>query len=137
MANYLRSHRGKPETVTRVVALETLGGGADRDLAAAAGIIAAAARVLSAGWSHGAHGTAVPESIGVAVRGNTATISASAPPARPAELRLQHPLFGDREHWYGPPGEPFLAPAADQASDAAMRRYAQKIDGWCRKAGYR
>jgi len=136
VANYLRSHRGKPETVTRVVSLETLGGGGDRDLRAAAGIIAARARELSGAWSHGEHGVAVPDAIGLSVSGNVAVITASAPPARPAELRLKHPLFGDREHWYGPPGEPFLGPAADEASDAAMRRYAKKIDGWARKAGY-
>lgn len=101
------------------------------DLAAAAGIIADRARENASAWSK-----QIPPNISVEVSGRTATISADVGPARPAELRLRHPLFGNREYWYGPPGEPFLAPAADQASDAAMRRYAQKIDGWARRAGF-
>lgn len=119
-----------PPTVSRVTTLGALGGGGD--LAAAAGIIADKARELASAWS-----AQTPGSISVDVAGNVATISADAPPARPAELRLRHPLFGDRGHWYGPPGEPFLAPAADAAADPAMARYAQKIDGWARRAGYR
>ena len=118
-----------PPTTSRVTTLGALGGGGD--LGAAAKIIADRAKELASSWS-----SQTPASIGVEVAGKTATISADAPPARPAELRLRHPLFGDREHWYGPPGEKFLAPAADEAADAAMARYAKKIDGWARKAGY-
>lgn len=54
-----------------------------------------------------------------------------------AEYRLSHPLFGDREHWYGPPGEPFLSPAAVSRIDAAMVKYARKLDAMAAKAGYR
>lgn len=115
-------------SVSRVTTSGTVGGG---DLAAAAGIIADRARELAGSWS-----AKIPPSISLSVAGKVATITADAPNARPAELRLRHPLFGDREHWYGPPGEPFLAPAADASADAAMRRYAKKIDGWARKAGY-
>jgi hypothetical protein len=121
--------------VTRVVALQSLslgGGGGDPDLRAAADIIADGARALSSTWSR-----QVPGSISVAVGGRLAVISADAGPARPAELRLNHPLFGNRSYWYGPPGEPFLGPAADAKSDAAMARYAEKIDRWAAKAGYR
>ncbi len=120
-------------TVTRVTALAALNtGGGDPDLRAAADIIAAGARTLAGTWSR-----TVPESIGTQISGNVAIISAGAPVARPAELRLQHPLFGDREHWYGPPGEKFLAPAADAKSDAAMARYAKKIDKLAMRAGFR
>lgn len=118
-----------PRTVSRVTTLGALGAGGD--LGAAAAIIAARARELAAAWSR-----QVPGSISVEVTGNVATISADAPPARPNELALKHPLFGDREHWYGPDDRPFLAPAADQQADAAMARYAQKIDRMARKAGF-
>ena len=114
--------------VSRVTTSGAVGGG---DLAAAAGIIADKARALAGSWSR-----KVPPSISVAVSGNVATITADAPDAYPAEMRARHPLFGNREWWYGPPGEKFLAPAADAAADPAMRRYAKKIDGWARKAGY-
>lgn len=115
-------------SVSRVTTSGAVGGG---DLGAAAAIVADKAREM-AGWSQ-----KIPPSISVSVSGRVATITADAPNARPAELRLRHPLFGDRDHWYGPPGAPFLAPAADAAAGAAMARYAQKIDGWARKAGYR
>ena len=128
-----RSRAPRPlRTVSRVTSLSALNtGGGDPDLRAAADVIASGAKAL-ASWSR-----KIPPSIGVAVAGNVATISADAPNARPAELRLSHPLFGDRHHWYGPPGEPFLAPAADARSDAAMARYAQKIDRLAHAAGYR
>jgi hypothetical protein len=122
----------EPRTVTRVTALAALNvGSGDPDLKAAADIIAGGAKVL-AGWSR-----QIPRSIGVHMAGNVAIISATAPPARPAELRLKHPLFGDRAHWYGPPGEPFLAPAADAKADPAMARYAKKIDKWAMRDGFR
>jgi hypothetical protein len=127
-----RRARPGPRTVSRVVALGTLTGSGDHDLQAAAEIIRDGAKALSGSWSK-----TVPESIGLRMEGKVAIISAGAPAARPAELRLRHPLFGDRSHWYGPPGEPFLAPAADARSDAAMARYAKKVDGWCKAAGYR
>jgi hypothetical protein len=117
------------QAVSRVTTLGAVGGGGD--LGAAAGIIADAARSLAASWSQ-----KIPPSISLEVAGKVATISADAPDARPAELRLRHPLFGNREYWYGPPGAPFLAPAADAKAGAAMARYAKKIDGWARKAGF-
>lgn len=115
-------------SVSRVTTSGAVGGG---DLGAAAAIIAGKARDLAGAWSQ-----KIPPSISVAVSGRVATITADAPNARPAELRLRHPLFGDREWWYGPPGDKFLAPAADASADAAMARYAKKIDGWARKAGF-
>ena len=118
-----------PPTVSRITTLGALGGGGD--LGAAAKIIADRAKELAGSWS-----ATVPGSISVEVAGNVATISADAPPARPNELALRHPLFGNRDHWYGPNDRPFLRPAADDASDAAMARYAKKIDGWARKAGF-
>jgi hypothetical protein len=108
----------------------SVGGG---DLAAAAEEIASGARLLAGTW---AKTGAVVASIRVDVAGNTALITADAGAAYPAETRARHPLFGDREHWYGPPGEPFMGPAADQRAGAAMARYADKIDALCRKAGF-
>lgn len=126
--------RASPRTVTRVVALESLSigsGGGDPYLREAAEVIAAGARAMSS-WSR-----QIPASITVSVGEKVAIIAAGAPPARPAELRLNHPLFGNRSHWYGPPGQPFLSPAADARSDAAMAKYATKIDMWAAKAGFR
>lgn len=113
---------------TRQTTVGAVGGG---DLAAAAAVIADTARTLAGTWSK-----QVPESITVEVSGQKATISADAPPAYPAETRARHPLFGDREHWYGPPGAPFLGPAADARAGAAMARYAKKIDRMCKAAGF-
>jgi len=113
---------------TRLTTLGAAGGG---DLAAAAKVIADGARELAGRWS-----ASIPPDIRVEVSGRTATISASTGAAYPAETRARHPLFGDRERWYGPPGEPFLGPAADRRAGAAMARYAQKIDKMCRKAGF-
>jgi hypothetical protein len=125
-----RKRKRAARTVSRVTTTGVISG-AGGDLGAAAKIIADKAKELAGTWSR-----SVPGSIAVEVDGNVATVSADAPPARPNELALRHPLFGDREHWYGPDDRPFLAPAADAASDKAMARYAQKIDGWARKAGY-
>jgi hypothetical protein len=115
-----------------VTTLSALSGGGDLRLREAADIIAAGARSLASSWSR-----TVPQSIRVSAGAHVAIISASAPVARPAELRLKHPLFGDREHWYPPPGEPFLSPAAIARSDAALVQYAKKIDDMARKAGFR
>lgn len=112
----------------RVSVTGALGGG---DLAAAAGIVADAARA-NASWSK-----KIAPSITLKVSGNVATIEAPVEPGYAAELRRRHPLFGNREYWYGPPGRPFLAPALEANMDAAMRRYAKKIDTMARKAGFR
>lgn len=118
---------------TRVVPLSALGtGGGDKYLREAADIIARAARGFAGTWSR-----KIPASITVSVDADTATITASAPNARPAELRLEHPLFGNREHWYGPPGEKFLSPAVDSRSDAAAIKYSEKFDAYARKLGYK
>lgn len=57
--------------------------------------------------------------------------------AYPAETRSRHPLFGDRKHWYGPPGSAFLRPALDARSGRAMAKYAKKIDVMCRERGWK
>jgi hypothetical protein len=131
MATHRKRPRPPPRTVSRITTLGALGGAGGGDLGAAAEIIAGTARELAASWS-----ATVPGSISVEVHGQVATISADAPPARPNELALRHPLFGNKDHWYGPNDRPFLAPAADAKADAAMARYAKKIDGWARKAGF-
>jgi len=126
-----RPRRPRDDHSVRVTTTGALGI-ASGDLGAAAAIIADGARALAAAWSR-----KIPPSISVSVSGQVAEITATAPDAYPAETRAKHPLFGNRDHWYGPPGEPFLAPAADARADAAMRRYADKIDRWARDAGFR
>jgi hypothetical protein len=127
-----RKRAARPKTPPKVAGTThtTAGAVGGGDLGAAAEEIAKGARALAA-WSR-----QIPPSISVEVSGNTATISTDAGPAYPAETRARHPLFGDREHWYGPPGEPFLGPAADARAGAAMARYAKKIDRMCRQAGF-
>lgn len=111
--------------------LTTLGAAGGGELAQAAEVIADWARRLAARWS-----VSIPPTLQVDVAGNTATIWSDAPPAYPAETRARHPLYGDRRHWYGPPGEPFLAPALEQRAGAAMAKYAKKIDRLLREAGF-
>lgn len=102
------------------------------DLAQAAEVVADEARRL-AGWSR-----QISEEINVDVAGDgkTATVWSEAGPAYPAETRARHPLFGNRKHWYGPPGHEFLGPAADAKAGAAMDRYAEKLDRMLKKAGF-
>jgi hypothetical protein len=120
--------------VSRVTTLGAVGGG---DLAAAANIIADAARDLAGAWS-----ATIPGAIKVEVHGNTAIISCAAGPAYPNEVAgVRHPVFGPTAKRKDPPWvtnkhRPFLGPAADARAGAAMARYAQKIDKMCRKAGF-
>lgn len=105
-----------------------VGGG---DLVQAAEEIADGAR-SNASWSR-----SVPASIRTEqVDENTVNVVADAPPAYPAETRARHPLFGNRHHWYGPPGEPFLAPAAEQRAGAAIEKFAQAITRKAMEAGF-
>jgi hypothetical protein len=79
----------------------------------------------------------VPASVGVEMQGDSlAVVYADAPAAYPAETRARHPLFGNRRHWYGPPGERFLLPAVEQRAGDAMAKYAQKVDDMCRERGF-
>jgi len=123
---------GPARSVSRVSAAALSGGSGDPDLRSAADVIATGARAMSGTWSR-----TIPGSIGVRMDGMTAIIAAGAPVARPAEYRLRHPLFGNRDFWYGPPGQPFLSPAAIAGMDAAMAKYAVKLDRLAAEAGYR
>jgi hypothetical protein len=122
-----RSGASRATPGTRLTVLGAVGGG---ELGEAAEEIAEGARAL-ASWSR-----QIPADISVAVAGDTAIISCDAGPAYPGETRARHPLFGNRDHWYGPPGAPFLGPAADARAGAAMARYAAKVDRLCREAGF-
>lgn len=134
-STYKRAMSSQSSVTVRTALTGALGGGGD--LGAAARIIADKAREIAGGWS-----SQIPPAISVEVSGNTAEISCQAPPAYPNEIEgVRHPVFArgpDHRDWTWVTNEfrPFLAPAADAASDAAMARYAQKIDGWARKAGY-
>jgi len=109
-----------------------VGGG---ELVQAAEEIADGARRLAATW---ARTGAVVASIRTEQDSETSvTIVADAGAAYPAETRARHPLFGNREYWYGPPGEPFLRPAADRRAGAALAKYAKKVDRLCREAGFK
>ena len=124
--------RGNVAAVTSLAALNLGGGGGDVYLAEAANVIAGTARGMAGAWSR-----QIPAAMSVVVGDKVAVIADSAPNARPAEMRLPHPLFGDRDYWYGAPGRPFLSPAAIASSDEAMARYAKKIDAMAAKAGWR
>ena len=86
----------------------------------AADVIADDARARAARWSR-----TIPGSITVSSDGKIARVVAHAKVARPAELRLRHPLFGNRRYWYGPPGSSFLGPAAEAKAD-----YKVLLDQW-------
>jgi hypothetical protein len=101
------------------------GASGDSDLHAAAMIIADDASDRAMRW---AKTGSVPASRSVDGDEQMQTITFSAGAAYPAEMRAKHPLFGDRRHWYGPPGEPFLLPALEARADDATERYAQVTD---------
>jgi hypothetical protein len=127
----------QPRTISRVASLGALNipgsnTGGDGDLRKAADTIAADARRIAGSWS-----VKIPPSIYVTVEGNVATVHAAAPNARPAEFRLYHPLFGNREKWYGPPGEPFLGPALDARIDDALRVYARSAGTYAKRHGWK
>lgn len=129
-----RATRRHPVRIVHLGLLDTAigaGAGGDLRLRQAAEIIGNRAIELAATWSK-----SVPPSIRLSVGKTEAIIAARAPAARPAELRLMHPLFGDREHWYGPPGRPFLSPAANQSIDKAFEKYIEKINDWARADGF-
>jgi len=111
---------------TRETTTGAVGGG---ELGQAAEEIADGARGL-AGWSK-----QIASSISVDATDAEAVISTDVGPAYPGETRARHPLFGNRKHWYGPPGKPFLGPAADARAGAAMAKYAKKIDRMVRESG--
>ena len=138
-----KPRRRRPlRTVTAVFPLSavqsefTVGGvpipAAGDHLSRACHIISDRARELAAGWS-----LRVPIMQRVFVAGNVGIIENFAPPGRPAELRLNHPLFGNREFWYGPPGHPFLRPAAEEKIDEAAWEYAKSVDDHARELGWK
>jgi hypothetical protein len=124
-ARAARAPRTPGEQQTTVGAV---GGGELKD---AAEEIADGAR-KNASWSRQISG-----GIQVDIDGQQATIWTDAGPAYPAETRARHPLFGNRAHWYGPPGQRFHGPAADDRAGPAMAKYAKKIDQMCRDRGFR
>ena len=124
-----RQPKGMRRAGTYLSTVGMLGGG---ELHEAAMEIATEAQLIASQWS-----VTVPASMKVEGDDKVQTISFDAPAAYPAETRARHPLFGDREHWYGPPGRRFLNPAADRRADPAMRKYAKVVDRLCREAGFR
>jgi hypothetical protein len=126
------------KAMSRTGSVTVAGGVAGGDLQAAAEIIADEARRNATVWS-----VTIPPRITVEVNGNVATIACNAPPAYPNEVKgVRHPVYArgpDRRHWtwVGNQYRPFLAPAADGKADAAMARYADKIDRMARAAGFK
>ena len=124
-----RAPRAPRTPGTRQTTVGAVGGG---ELVQAAEEIADGAR-SNASWS-----TSIPGNIRTEqVSEKQVNVVSDAGPAYPAETRSRHPLFGDREHWYGPPGRPFLGPAADERAGDALAKYANKVDRWCREAGFK
>jgi hypothetical protein len=135
MVTYTPSMSSQPGITVGRTTTGVLGGG---DLAAAAQIVADEAKRMAAVWSR-----QIPRRISTSVNGNVATISCDAPPAYPNEIEgVRHPVFGGRgtkrprAPWVRNQHRPFLGPAADAKADAAMRRYADKIDKLARAAGF-
>jgi len=111
---------------------------ADR-LREAAQVIADQAKLNAAAWSK-----QIPPSIRVSGSYPEVVIRASAPPAYPNEMPdIWHPVFGRRgtERFAKPrvknKHRPFLAPAADEGANKALEKFAQLIDDWAIKAGFR
>lgn len=75
----------------------------------------------------------VSDKQGVAV----VTSAAEAPNAPPFEYAKNHPLFGDREHWYRQPFRPYMAEARDATLDQVAEIVADTYNDWARDAGYR
>lgn len=124
-----RRSRAPRSTGQWVTTVGAAGGG---ELVQAAEEIADGARD-NASWS-----TSIPPNIRTEQESDTVVnVVADAGPAYPGETRARHPLFGDRRHWYGPPGAPFLAPAAESRADAAIEKFAQVIDRLAGEAGFK
>lgn len=105
----------------------------------AAKVIAEQAKSNASGWSR-----RIPPSIRVSGSYPEVFIRSSAPPAYPNEVPgVRHPVFGGRgtrrphAPWVTNQYRPFLAPAADQRGDAAAGKFADIIDDWAIKAGFR
>lgn len=100
-------------------------------------LVQAAEEIADGARSNASWSATIPANIRTEQAGeNTVNVVADAPAAYPAEVRARHPLFGNRKHWYGPPGAPFLAPAAEQRAGAAMDKFAQVIDRKAMEAGF-
>ena len=114
-------------------------GDVDKRFNAAVKIIADMARAYSAAWS-----VRVPPSIRTYGSYPEKIIRASAPPAYPNEIPgVKHPVFGGRgtkrpkAPWVVNQHRPFLAPAADEGSDAAAAEFGNVIDDWAIALGYK
>jgi hypothetical protein len=110
-----------------------------RYLERAAEIIADQARANAAPWS-----VRIPPAMQVAVVYPVAYVSNSAPPAYPNEVKgVRHPVFGGRgtarpdAPWVTNEYRPFLAPAADQAGDAAADAFGDYALELAMEHGYR
>ena len=102
-------------------------------------MIADRAKENASAWSR-----RIPGSIRISGSYPEIVIRASAPPAYPNEVpNVRHPVFGGRgtrrphAPWVTNEHRPFLAPAADEAGDAAAEKFADIIDDWAIKAGFR
>jgi hypothetical protein len=91
----------------------------------------------------------IPGSVRVRVTGLSFTISAGgaeAPSAYPNEaparrgkqagVPVNHPLWGNREHWYPQRPRPFMLPAAEEDSDRALAAVAEVVNDWGRRNGF-
>ena len=112
----------------------TVGAAGGGELVQAAEEIADGARENASGW---AKTGATVRSIHTEQKDElTVLVVADSGAAYPAETRSRHPLFGNRRHWYGPPGAAFLRPALDERSGPAMAKYAKVIDRMLRERGW-
>ena len=105
---------------------------ARKHLANAAGLVAKAAKKISAGFSArtaaSIHVTSGPNAAYVIAGGD------SAPMAYPFEFGTRHPVFGHGPrsswHWAAQPHRPFLDEAAEAAADEAAEELSVFMTDW-------
>lgn len=80
----------------------------------------------------------IPPSVRVSQGDNTsAVVFTDAPNARPIELGLRHPLFGNRDYWYPSKHVKFMEEGADASAGKAADAIAKVIDDWAEELGYK
>lgn len=88
--------------------------------------IARAAREISATFSKRIPlaTQVIEDRIGIAVQ----TDGREAPNAAPFEYAKNHPLFGDREHWYKQPFRPYMLEARDREMPEIEEEMARALE---------
>lgn len=84
-----------------------------------------------------APGVRLGPSLRVGVVGGTVHIRSRLPHARVVHWGLRHPLFGNREHWYANPKDPFILDAVRGSEGEILDAMADAVEGALRRNGFR